>query len=646
MDFKRKQGFVTMRMSRRQLMTTAAAIVASPRLAEAYAQPPERPNIVWIVVHDVHAPLIGCYGNALAKTPSIDSLSRDGVRYTNAFSTTPVCAPSRFAMITGAYPAACAPAQHQRAEAQLPDTVRPLPLHMRAAGYYCTNNVFTDYNTNADEGAFWDDCDIKAHWRNRPSGKPFFSVYNYLITHETNIFRRGPTQADQAKVDIPPFLPDRPEIREVLARNVDIVNQQDIAVAHVLQELADDNLADDTFVFFLADHGGVHPRSKRYCYDDGLRVPLLVRVPAKWRHLAKSTIGQQNDELVSHVDLAPTVLALAGVPIPETMTGRAFLGPHLLPKRDYAFSMRDRMDERYDLIHTVRDKQYRYIRNYNPQQILGEHQAYEWQSVAYQAWERAHLAGELNDVQGQFWRPKLVEELYDTYADPREIANVASDPARQVDLKRLRSALDAHLIAINDNSLIPEDSPGTGYDASRAPGANPLPAVIAAANLALEQDARNRPRLLRGLEHANATVRFWSAQGLVHVPLPDDARKTVVLRLGTETDANVRCILAEALAGAGQFGRAVQALVTILQQDAPEKAKLRALNVLTVLPREHILAARDVVAAYAAMPDGNFASAGKYLLLKLDAQYRPDSRTVGPVKVKMDRHHPIGNPQI
>ena len=636
-----------MQVSRRGMMRTSAALAVAPGVAAARTSASPRPNIVWILVHDVHAPLIGCYGNALAKTPAIDSLARAGIRYTNAFTTTPVCAPSRFALVTGAYPSACAPAHQMRALAKLPEGLDPLPLHMRAAGYYCTNNVFTDYNLDGAEGAFWDDCDIKAHWRNRPPGKPFFSVYNYLITHEMHVFGDRPSVTDQARVDVPPFLPDCREVREVLARNTDIVNQQDLAVAHLLQELEADGLADDTIVVFTADHGGVYPRSKRFCYEDGLRVPLVVRVPPKWRRFVRSPVGKPNGELVSHVDLAPTMLALAGAPIPATMMGRAFMGPQETPKRDYAFSMRDRMDERYDLVHSVRDRRYRYIRNYQPQRIPGEHQAYGWQSIAYQAWERAHLAGELNEVQGRFWTPKPVEELYDIHADPHEVKNLAADPAHRAELERLRQALDGHMLATNDNGFIPEGSPGEGYHESRARGVYPLKTVLETANLAIARDPDNVARFAEGLAHANATIRFWNAQGLVLAGrIPKDVGERLAQRIGVEPDANIRCAIAEALIVYGDHATARQALVAVLQGDAPEKAKLRALNVLNVLPPEELRPARDVIGEFSDMRDEYFHQAAKYLTLKIDGQYRPDARTVGTSNFKVDPRHPMGDPQV
>lgn len=301
----------------------------------------------------------------------------------------------------------------------------------------------------------------------------------------------------------------------------------------------------------------------------------------------------------------------------------------------------------YDFVHSVRDRRYRYIRNYQPQRILGEHQAYGWQSIAYQAWERAHLAGELNEVQGRFWKPKPVEELYDIHADPHEVKNLAAESAHRAELQRLRRALDAHILATNDNGFIPEGSPGEGYHESRAPGVYPLKAVLETANVAIARDPNNVPRFAAGLAHDNATVRFWNAQGLVLAgQIPKDAGETLARRISVESDANVRCALAEALIVYGDHAAARQALVAVLQGDAHDKAKLRALNVLTVLPPEELRPAREAIATFSSVPDEYLQSASKYLVLKIDGQYRPEARTVGVGNFKVDPRHPIGDPQV
>ncbi len=638
-----------MKISRRLLLAGGAAAVAAPSIASALDKSAsKRPNIVWIVVHDVHAPLLGCYGNPLAKTPALDAMARDGIRFTNAFTTTPVCAPSRFALMTGAYPSACAPAHQQRAAAKVPDALQPLPLHMRASGYYCTNNVFTDYNMAADEDAMWDECSITAHWRNRPTGKPFFCVYNYLITHEMNAFGRAKPITDPAAVKLPAFLPNTPEIREVLARNVDMINRQDVAVAHLLDELRADGLADETFVFFLADHGGIHPRSKRYCYDDGLHVPLIVQVPAAWKALVHSPVGAPNNELISHVDMAPTTLALAGVPVPKTMMGRAFLGARVSPKRSYAFSMRDRMDERYDLVQSARDERYRYIRNYNPQRLYGEHETYEWQSVAYQSWESAYLAGTLNAAQEAFWHPKPVEELYDMTVDPESVHNLAGDPAHGAQLLKMRRSLDDHLLTINDNGFIPEGAPGEGYDESRRAGAYPLKSLIELSSLVLARDPKHLPQFIAGLSHENEVMRYWHAHGLILAGAPSPAiGAQIAQRLAVEKSDSVRCALAEAVLVAGNPDLSLQTLVEILgRENAHDKARLRTLNVMLAFAPDQLKPARQAVVTAVDGKNEYLRRNAKYLLLRIDAAYKPTTKIeTGPDGIfKMGKI--IGDPRI
>jgi arylsulfatase A-like enzyme len=636
-----------MKLSRRKLIAMSAGLAVLPDGPAGARPASKRPNIVWIVCHDIHAPLIGCYGNELANTPAIDSLARDGVLFRNAFATTPVCAPSRFALVTGLYPQACAPAHQMRAEGVLPALLRPLPVHLRAAGYYCTNNVFTDYNMAGDQEALWDDCDIKAHWRNRPQGKPFFSVYNYLITHESRVFGNAPTETDPSKVNVPSFLPDTPEVRGVLARNIDIVNKQDLAVAHLLDELEADGLAEDTIVFFLADHGGNHPRSKRYCYDDGLHVPLIVRIPPGYQNLAPGPRGQPTDALVSLVDMAPTTLAIAGISAPPTMMGRPFLNSRRASKEDYVFSMRDRMDERYDLVYTARDHRFRYIRNYMPQRVLGQHGAFEWQSAAYQDWERMHLAGKLSEAQGKFWKTKDSEELYDISTDPHALVNLATDSKYHSQLQRMRQALDQHILATNDNGFIPEGDESEGYEASRASGAYPLQTILTIANVAIERDRNNIPQFLAGLEHPNAVVRFWNVYGIVLAGAPTpEATRALSNRLVVERVANVRCALAEGLIVAGDVDAGRSALLDIALRGEKLPYRVRALNVLSILSPDDLRPKRDLIEQLSDEQNELIHRLAKYLLLQIDGTYDPTTRIVKGPDARINQKKLIGDPQV
>ena len=331
----------------------AAALGTMSALAErAEAAGGERPNFLWFLSED-NNPYIGAYGDPVARTPTLDKLAAEGIRYESVHSAAPVCAPSRFALLTGKYAETCGPAHNMRAIARKPDWIRGFPEYLRAAGYYCTNNIKTDYNATVDLAATWDESSNRATWRNRPEGAPFFAMFSSQATHESRLFGTTPLVTDPAAVRIPPFLPDTPTTREDRARSYDNMERMDAELATRLAELEADGLAGNTIVFYFGDNGGVLPRSKRFANDDGLRVPLIVRIPEKWRHLAPARAGAAIDTPVSCVDLPGTVLHLAGLPVPEHFDSVPFLGRKRRERR-YIFGQRSRMDERYDLQRSAR----------------------------------------------------------------------------------------------------------------------------------------------------------------------------------------------------------------------------------------------------------------------------------------------------
>ncbi|WP_176086936.1 sulfatase [Martelella sp. HB161492] len=637
-----------LKITRRSMLMASAAtvgIAALPRLTLAETQS-TAPNIVWVVCHDIHAPLLGTYGNGLATTPTIDRLAAEGTRFDHAYSVAPVCSPSRFALVTGMYPDSCGPANQMRGIGHVPEEFKPLPILMREAGYYATNNVFTDYNCDLDPDRIWDECSITAHWRNRPQGKPFFCVYNYLITHESRaIHFSGDLKTDPASVTVPPYLPDIPEIRTAFAQNVDLVDRQDVALKTLLDQLDEDGLADNTVVIFMADHGGVVPRSKRYCYNEGLHIPLIVRVPEALAHLRGSfQPGQPTGQVVSNVDMAPTTLAIAGVSIPENMHGKPFLGA-APQSREIAFSMRNRMDERYDMVRTATDGQFRYIRNYSPHRAYGLHNAYEWQLHGYQAWEREHLAGTLTDAQDRFWQQKPAEELYDLAADPYQLENLAADPAYGEQLARLSTALDQHMVAVNDNGLIPEGIAAEGYWPSRAEGAYPIEDVMALAARGLQKQTENAGDFVAALKSGNEIMRFWAAQSLLMLGvIPDAVRPDVVACMQNDESGHVRCVLAEVIGHTPDGAAAGKVLSDILFSDAEPRVKLLALESLTYMPVEYAMIARDAVEQAPRVGDEYVTEAYNYLSLKLDDLYRPDVPTYFGGQPKLGK--PLGDPRI
>ncbi|MBA4105497.1 MAG: sulfatase [Pirellula sp.] len=431
------------------------------------AQAADRPNILWLSTEDM-SPNLGCYGDADAHTPHIDELAAAGIRFDDAFVPCPVCATCRSSIITGVYSAALG-THHMRSKVKLPQKIRCFPEYLRQAGYYCTNNEKQDYNFKTPPDT-WNESSFNASWQNRPTQEtPFFAVFNFTGTHESSIrgdepkysqtIAKIPTDQrhDPAKLKLPPYYPDTPKVREHWARYYNVVSALDLWVAEHLAKLDEAGLADDTIVFFWSDHGAGIPRHKRWLYDTGMRVPLIVYVPEKWRHLVPCMPGEVRDQLVSLVDLGPTVLNLAGVKIPGYMQGQPFLGPNLPAPRQYVYGARDRMDESYDMFRAVRDGRYKYIRNYRPDRPYSQHQGYGDNSDIMREWRRLAAAGELNETQALFMREhKPVEELYDTDVDPYELNNLAADPAQAERLAKLSAALDAWMLDVRDLGVVPE----------------------------------------------------------------------------------------------------------------------------------------------------------------------------------------------
>lgn len=464
----------------RWLMVCAATLLLCP-FHPAVAQP-ARPNILWISCEDM-SPDLGCWGDAYAVSPNIDKLATQGVRYTRCFTHAGVCAPSRSGLITGMYPSSIGTNQ-MRCLGVPPPEVKCFPEYLRAAGYYCTNNSKTDYQF-APPFTAWDENSAKAHWRNRAKGQPFFAVFNLLTSHESQIRQsaasfeklranfKSEELHDPAKAKLPPYYPNTPVVRRDWANYHDVITAMDKQVGNLLKQLEDDGLADDTIVWFWSDHGRGLPRAKRWLYDSGTHVPLIVRVPEKWRKHVRPDQpdalkpGSTNDEMVAFLDFAPTMLVLAGVDRPKHFQGRPFLGVARIEPRPYVYGARDRMDETYDCIRMVRDKKYRYVRNFMPHLSYGQAIDYMDLMPTMQEWRRLHAAGKLTGPQlGYFVQPKPVEELYDTEADPHEINNLAAKPEHQETLKRLRAELLRWMKEIGDVGLIPEPD----FDELKRPG--------------------------------------------------------------------------------------------------------------------------------------------------------------------------------
>lgn len=495
-----------------------SALAGAGALARGAESAP--PNILWLTCEDM-GPEMGCYGDFYSRTPNLDRLALRGLRYDCAWSNAPVCAPARTTIISGMYPTATG-SENMRSLLPMPAGIRMYPQYLREAGYYVTNNSKEDYNLEKP-GEVWHDSSTKAHWRNRKGAQPFFSIFNFTITHESQLRTRPHTWIhDPAKVRVPAYHPDVQDSRQDWAQYYDNITTMDKQAADVLSQLAADGLADNTIVFFYGDHGSGMPRSKRWPYNSGLHVPLIVHIPDKWRALAPKEYrpGGSTRRLVSFVDLAPTLLSLAGIRPPAHMQGHAFMGRHEAPPQPYLYGFRGRMDERYDLVRSVRDERFVYMRQYMPHLIYGQHIAYMFQTPTTSTWRRMYDEGKLNDVQSAFWRQKPPEELYDLHADKDEVKNLANDPAHKATLERFRKAEREWILKVNDVGFLSEDeihsrSAGASpYDMARQPGKYDLPKVLATASIASMKRDADTPALVKALADADSAVRRWAVLGL------------------------------------------------------------------------------------------------------------------------------------
>ena len=437
--------------------------------AQQTAQP-SPPNIVWIVCEDLSPQHLESYGGTGGKTPFLNALAAESVQYNQVFATAGVCAPSRAALITGAYQTSIG-AMHMRTLATsavtldayppgfkgystlLPEGMKTYPELLRSAGYYTSNNSKEDYQFESPV-TMWDESGAKAHYRNRPdSTQPFFSIFNFMVTHESQVWMRENEEllVRQEEVSVPAVYPDDSLTRRVLARFITNAMRMDKQVGEVLAQLKEDGLYENTIIFFFSDHGDGMPYFKRELYDRGLRAPLLIKAPFL-------EAGSQSNELISFVDFAPTLLSLAGVPIPESMQGQAFLGPQKsATPRKYSFAARDHMDSEYDRVRAVTDGEFKYIRNYMPEKPNYQNVKYRLQNPLMIHLLELNSKGLLNANQARWFAPtKTAEELYDTKTDPWEFKNLIGNPLYEEKLRELRNAHEDWVLTYGDLGALDE----------------------------------------------------------------------------------------------------------------------------------------------------------------------------------------------
>lgn len=609
---------------RRLSVPVVAALAASaPSLR---AEEAARPSILWLTCEDI-SPNLGCYGDPYAVTPRLDRLAAQGVRYTRAFGVTGVCAPNRSCLITGVYPSRLG-SHGMRSSVTLPAEVKCFTEYLRAAGYHCANNAKTDYNFAVPKTA-WDENGPKAHYRSRRPGQPFFAVFNHEVSHESMIrapeaqYRRNtarltPAQRrDPALAPVPPCHPDTPEVRRDWARYYENITAMDYQIGDRLDELEEAGLAEDTVVFFFGDNGAGMPGMKKWSWDSGLRVPLIVRFPERWAHLAPCAAGGATDRLVSFVDFAPTVLRLAGVApagraragqepaeqapagvdpavvgragpdsaggdLPPHFQGVAFLGEAAGAPRRLIHAIRDRMAERHDCVRTVCDERYHYNRNFLPHLPWSQFVVYTEMMPTMRVWRALAEAGKLSGPAARYFEPrKPVEELYDVDADPHQVRNLAGDPAHRGALERLREECERWMVGTGDLGLLPEHElhERAGGRPLHELAPNPLPELLAAARLANAMDPASAPLLARLLDHPDPALRWWGAVGLAALGR-EAAPVAPALRAALEDPApEVRIATAEAVGNLGDDPAALAVLTAALGHDS-EFVRLAALNVL------------------------------------------------------------------
>ena len=522
-----------------------------------------QPNFVWLISEDNSKHFLKLYDDMGAETPRIAELAQDGLLFENAFSNAPVCSVARTTLITGCYGPRIGTQFHRRAvTVPLPPGVKMFPAWLREAGYHTSNNRKKDYNAVEGDGV-WDESSNKASWRNRKPGQAFFHMQSFGVTHESSlhfskdVMERQSTETNPSSISLAPYHPDSPIFRYTYARYHDRIKTMDQQVGAVVDQLAADGLLEDTFIFYFGDHGGVLPGGKGYAKERGLHVPLVVRIPEKFRALVNFNIGSRVDGFVSFVDFGPTLLHLAGLDTSDGLDGIPFLGQGInqlsLSRRDEAFGYADRFDEKYDLVRVLRKGRFSYVRSYQPFNFDGLQNNYRYNMLAYQDWRERFEKGQLNPVQRQFFEPQAAEALYDIENDPHEIENLASHPEWASKLLEMRGRLQKKLKALPDLSFFPESHlvkhAFEGPVAYGAVNSEQIATLIDVADLSLQPFSSARSAIEQALMSSDPWIRYW---GLIACSSHQGKAIELAERVGqlAESDSNglVRVRAAEFLA--------------------------------------------------------------------------------------------------
>jgi arylsulfatase A-like enzyme len=501
----------------------------------ATSQP--KPNILWITIEDTSPQFIGCYGNENSRTPVIDKLAAEGIRFTNAFSTGTVCSPSRTAIITGVKTYKAGTGNH-RSKYQVPEFIKGFPYYLQQLGYCTTNNAKTDYNV-ANEKEFiaeaWNESSNKAGWWNRKPGQPFFAVFNYNESHQSrtmtetydwyieNVYNQllPNERVGNNDFEMPPFYLDSPEMRKQFARVYNSIKLTDNKIGELLARLENDNLKDSTIIFFYADHGEGMPRGKTNGINYGYRVPFVIWFPEMYKHLSPwGKAGIVSDELIDFTDLAPTIISLAGGEIPEHLEGRPVLGKNRKKPVEQLFLSSDRSDNGIDMVRTVTDGKYVYSRNFLP--FINEARYIRYMEIGEikQQMRKDLAENKLNPLQKSLFEPRPAEFLFDIENDLWESTNLAENPEYQPVLEKMRKLMKQEILESRDVMFLPEyeiallSGTTSAYEFRLNKEKYPLEEIYDVASLAGFRGKEVAEKQIEFLKSPNTIVRYWAILGL------------------------------------------------------------------------------------------------------------------------------------
>jgi len=522
-----------------------------------------KPNILWLSVEDINC-CLPAYGDSTIETPNINRLANEGIVFENAFTVLGVSAPSRSSIITGMYPSSIG-TNYMRSfgERRLPDDLHTYIELFEKAGYYCTNNVKTDYNFAVPQAkTLWDDCSRTAHWKNRKPGEPFFAVFNEVLTHEHNIWANSEDMYSLPidKVTPPPYYPDDSTVRVDMARNYMNIQKADFGIGLMLKQLEDAGLLDSTIIVFWSDNGGPLPRQKRELYDSGNKVPLVIRFPKK------ILAGTRSNEFVYLMDLGVTMLSLVGIEPPKNLQASAFAGRYTGASRKYVYGARDRMDADYDMSRSVRNNKFLYIRNYTPEHSALLRIKYRLDMGMMRKLIALNKQGKLNEAQA-FWfqNTKPNEELYDVQADPHQVHNLANNPNNQTALQEMRTAHQQWVMETCDLGFMTEamlynyekQNNIPIYQQVRSGKFYPIDKIIKVASLCLHGE-KAASELVTSLSDSIPAIRYWAAKGLGCIKATN--AQVDLKKLMNDTDESVRLAAAFSLYQLGDIKTATAQL--------------------------------------------------------------------------------------